>query len=152
METEIFTGTVLLDKKGNIFLIKEEDKNQVGQGRWNLPGGSIDPHEGVVQAAIREVLEETGYKCKITSILGFYQGYKAGKFWFYIVLGGQITRQVRSKPTDPSVQDGRWFAKKDFLALKEKFLVHPDMKVVYQAALDNQGLLLTTVKFIDYDK
>lgn len=31
-------------------------------GRWDIPGGSIDPGELPAQAAIRETLEETGLK------------------------------------------------------------------------------------------
>ncbi len=29
-------------------------------GRWNLPGGGIEPEEGAAEAVVREVLEETG--------------------------------------------------------------------------------------------
>lgn len=30
---------------------------------WSLPKGKLDPGEGVVEAALREVREETGYAC-----------------------------------------------------------------------------------------
>lgn len=32
-------------------------------GRWDLPKGKVEPHETLLQAALREVEEETGIKC-----------------------------------------------------------------------------------------
>ena len=38
---------------------------------WKLPGGRVDPGEGIGTDAEREVWEETGIKAKHTSVLGF---------------------------------------------------------------------------------
>ena len=35
--------------------------------RWTFPKGHIDPGETEPQAALREVLEETGWKCELAS-------------------------------------------------------------------------------------
>lgn len=35
-----------------------------GEGTWTMPGGKLDFHEGLKEAAIREVFEETGMKAK----------------------------------------------------------------------------------------
>lgn len=32
--------------------------------RWELPGGEIELHEGLLEAVVREVYEETGYSVK----------------------------------------------------------------------------------------
>ena len=37
-----------------------------GRRFWSLPGGAIEPGESPEQAAVREALEETGYRVKIT--------------------------------------------------------------------------------------
>ena len=37
---------------------------------WTLPGGGIDPGEHPEHAAVREVLEETGYHARLTGLLG----------------------------------------------------------------------------------
>lgn len=39
-------------------------------GSWSLPGGSIEPGEMAIEAATREVLEETGISCRLHSIAG----------------------------------------------------------------------------------
>ncbi|MFH1602093.1 MAG: NUDIX hydrolase [Candidatus Shapirobacteria bacterium] len=152
MRVEVFTGLVVLDKNSRIYLIKENDKHQVGQGRWNLPGGGVDMGEGLAQNAVREALEETGYKVEPKSILGLYQGTKNSASWMFIVLEVRLKSEERKKVTDSDVQEGRWFTKKEFLGLDEKEIVHSDMKQVYQAALDDEGLPMDEAKVINFDQ
>jgi ADP-ribose pyrophosphatase YjhB (NUDIX family) len=44
--------------------------NEHGRSGWTLPGGGIDEAEHPVQAAKREILEETGYHASIDRLLG----------------------------------------------------------------------------------
>lgn len=39
---------------------------------WCLPGGAVDAHESLAQAAIRETVEETGFNVALTRIVGVY--------------------------------------------------------------------------------
>lgn len=48
-------------------------KNHAGQ--WALPGGRLDPGEGVTQAALRETEEEIGVELDETQILGLLDDY-----------------------------------------------------------------------------
>ncbi|MGW6741193.1 NUDIX hydrolase [Streptomyces sp. NPDC055025] len=41
-----------------------------GTRRWTLPGGGMDHGEDPVDAAVREVEEETGYTAEMTALLG----------------------------------------------------------------------------------
>lgn len=56
------TARVLLfDTNNRIFLLKTHFDPEVGlPPRWLTPGGGIDAGETVLQAAVRELLEETG--------------------------------------------------------------------------------------------
>ena len=40
------------------------------RGDWTFPKGKLDPGETFEQAAIREVLEETGMKCEVIRFIG----------------------------------------------------------------------------------
>ena len=52
---------LLLDAENRIFLLKTHFDPEVQlPPRWITPGGGIDPGEGIQQAAIRELAEETG--------------------------------------------------------------------------------------------
>ena len=52
----------------NKILIVQENKRD-RKGLWNLPGGKVKVGEDIKQAAIREILEETGYSIELNSIL-----------------------------------------------------------------------------------
>jgi ADP-ribose pyrophosphatase YjhB (NUDIX family) len=53
--------------QGELLLIERTDN-----GLWALPGGAQDIGESVVQAARREVYEETGVDVEITGLSGIY--------------------------------------------------------------------------------
>ena len=152
MEAEIYTGVVLLDSQARIYLIKEDDKNQIGQNRWNLPGGSVDEKESIVDSAMREALEETGYQVEIKSLLGCYKAYKKGKSWLYIVFEARLLVSERTVVKDADVKEGRWFGKQEFMKMDISLIVHPDMKLVYKIAVEGRGFPLDSVKFINYDE
>jgi len=40
-----------------------------GRAYWTLPGGGVEPHEGFVQAIVREVQEETGLTVNVIRFL-----------------------------------------------------------------------------------
>lgn len=50
----------IVNENNEVLLIMK--KKGFGQGKWNGPGGKIQAQETPWQAAVREVLEETGYK------------------------------------------------------------------------------------------
>ncbi|WP_433163251.1 NUDIX hydrolase [Kribbella sp. CA-247076] len=60
-------NVVVCDDRGRILLIRRTDN-----GNWALPGGGMDLGETIVQAAEREVLEETGVRCRVTGLVGIY--------------------------------------------------------------------------------
>jgi 8-oxo-dGTP pyrophosphatase MutT (NUDIX family) len=59
--------TVVVIDQGRVLLIQREDLKI-----WALPGGAIDPGESIVQAAIREVHEETGLEVELIRLVGIY--------------------------------------------------------------------------------
>lgn len=52
---------VLLDRDGHVLLLQARDPADASKGSWwEIPGGGIDPGEATVDAARRELFEETG--------------------------------------------------------------------------------------------
>src|ERR1700756_5357474 len=52
-----------VDERGRILLVKQY-RLPARQYLWELPAGRMDPGETVLQAAKRELQEETGYRAK----------------------------------------------------------------------------------------
>ena len=52
------------------FLMVEELKGE--RAVLNQPAGHLDPNESLIDAAIRETLEETGYDVELTGVIGIY--------------------------------------------------------------------------------
>jgi D-glycero-D-manno-heptose 1,7-bisphosphate phosphatase len=60
-------GVIVLDDDGRILLERRSDC-----GMWGFPGGKIEPGESILDAAIREVKEESGLSIEVTRLLGVY--------------------------------------------------------------------------------
>ena len=54
-------------KRRQLLLMRRSD-----DGQWGLPGGYVEPGESVVEAASREVYEETGVCIEVGRLVGVY--------------------------------------------------------------------------------
>lgn len=60
-------ATVYVEDEGRILMIKRTDN-----GLWSLPGGAMEIGESIAGCGERETLEETGYRVKVTGLIGVY--------------------------------------------------------------------------------
>ena len=78
-----------------------------GRDDWSLPKGKLDPGESYEECALREVLEETGYRCRLVSFVGFTEyrdrrgRAKVVGYWVMEVLDGEFA-------VSDEVDDLRW--------------------------------------------
>ena len=66
-------ATIVQD--GDKFLLVEEIDKTTGKHVFNQPAGHLEEDESLVEAALRECLEETGYEVQITHYQGLYTYY-----------------------------------------------------------------------------
>lgn len=64
MRTRPASRLLVLDPNGNVLLFRFTHKSGplAGQDFWATPGGGLEPNESYEEAAVRELLEETGIK------------------------------------------------------------------------------------------
>jgi len=66
----LVVSTVVI--QNNLLLVVQEGKTG-SHGKWNIPSGRLKYQEKVVDAAVREVLEETGLQIRLTGFTGMYR-------------------------------------------------------------------------------
>ena len=113
---EFSAGGLVFDEQGRVLLIRARDLR--GQPVWTLPKGALAPGESSADAALREVREETGYRCELERELA------PVTYWFRRD-GRQVKKTVRwflMRPLekvgdhDHEVDEVLWTDKGDALA------------------------------------
>lgn len=67
IDLRVAAYAVITDNQGRMLLPHWSEYSESG---WTMPGGGLDPGEDPADAAVREVLEETGYHVELDGLLG----------------------------------------------------------------------------------
>lgn len=100
-----------VDKKDRILLVKQF-RLPAEKDLWEIPAGRLDPGEKPLQAAKRELREETGFSAKKWVRLVSYwasPGYVAEKMNLFLALDLTAGEQ---QPMDDERIEVKWFSKK----------------------------------------
>jgi len=106
-------GVVLRDQ--TVLLIRVSD----GKGRpiWSFPKGRLDAGETPAQAAVREVLEETGWHCRIQEELSTteYWFQREGRRFRKTVVWFKMAPIEQAGVPDGEVEDVQWVDRREAL-------------------------------------
>src|SRR5436309_13967189 len=90
-------------------------------GEWSLPGGVVECGETLLEAAVREVREETGLNIDVGIMLGVYERITQaddGRVRYHYVLIDFLCSPTGGDPKAGSdASDVRWFAREDLASL-----------------------------------
>jgi 8-oxo-dGTP diphosphatase len=81
---------ILFNPEGQVLLIKRSKHSKTNSGKWELPGGKIDPGESFDTALNREIMEETGLLVEILHAAGTAEQHVAGWHVIHLILTGSI--------------------------------------------------------------
>ncbi len=108
-EVEAAGGVVMRD--GLVLLVHRPKYDD-----WTLPKGKLDPGESFEEAALREVEEETGFRCELGAELpsSEYTDHKGRskivRYWEMTVLGGEFA-------LNDEVDEVRWLEPREAASL-----------------------------------
>ena len=117
----IGVGIILLNHKNNVFVGKRIDNPK---NSWQMPQGGVDQNENLLQAAKRELEEETGVKSVklIKELDGWFKydlpKYLLGKLWkgkyrgqkqkWFVMKFLGKTDEINVKTKNPEFLDWKW--------------------------------------------
>lgn len=132
--TTITAGGVVLNAKGKVLVVSQRGDS------WSLPKGHVDPGEEMLEAARREIKEESGISdLVLVKELGTYERYKIGKggtgedtselkrITIYLF----ATTEETLKPEDPYNPEAKWVKKEEAAAL----LTHPKDREFFKSVM-----------------
>ena len=82
-------------------------------GEWSIPGGVVEAGETLREAAVREVLEETGLRVEVGALLGVYDRIVRDadeRTLYHYVLIDFLCRRIAGEPQAAcDAAEARWF-------------------------------------------
>ena len=111
---EVSAGGVVYRREGDgVEMALAARRTRRGDLAWGLAKGAVEPGESEEQAAVREVLEETGLEVDVEADLGDIR-------YFYVWEGARVRKRVHFflmrmtggdvADHDTEMEDVRWFA------------------------------------------
>lgn len=105
----VTVATVVQDQQR--FLCVEERSMNVSHLVINQPAGRVEANETLIEAAVRETLEETGWQVEVTHLLGIYTytppSDPSTTYYRFCFLAKPI-RHDPSRPLDTGIERALW--------------------------------------------
>lgn len=95
---------------GGRLLLQRKSAGRLGEGKWNGPGGKVEPGETPLECVVREVWEETGLTVSDLTeqgVVDFYFGEKPEPDW---VVHIYTTSTFSGEPKGSDEGELRWFS------------------------------------------
>ena len=112
------TVATIVEDNGRFLMVEE---HKAGRNVLNQPAGHLDPDETLIDAAIRETLEETGWDVEATGIVGIYL-YTApsnGVTYQRVCFIAKALRHHPDYQLDEGIVRARWLSRDELIALRD---------------------------------
>ncbi|BAN48240.1 NUDIX hydrolase [Metapseudomonas resinovorans] len=117
------TVATIVEDQGRFLLVEE-----LAEGRpvYNQPAGHLEADETLLEAALRETFEETGWEVELTAVTGIYL-YTApsnGVTYQRVCFAAKPLRHHPDQPLDDGIIGPRWLTRDELLAEKDRWRSH----------------------------
>ncbi len=123
----VVVAAALLDREGSV-LVQRRPKGTDLEGRWEFPGGKIEPYESAESALCRELQEELAIEVNQQSLfpLAFATGKAKGRPLILLLFG---THEWSGEATALHASELKWV---DFEELKNMPMPEADIALIAQ--------------------
>ncbi len=113
------TVAAVIERDGRFLLVEEETADGV---RFNQPAGHLDAGESLVEACVRETLEETGWHFRPRALIGIYQWPRPQGDITYLrfAFAGDLLGHDADRPLDDGIIAARWLGSDEIDACRER--------------------------------
>jgi ADP-ribose pyrophosphatase YjhB (NUDIX family) len=125
------------------YLLVQEGKPHV-RGLWSFPGGKVDVGEQLTEAAVREVMEETGVKTRLAGIIGIQHVLWEERpgFTLEIELVGEAVSIPDTFPVSDEILAIEWKTKEEILQMaQEGTLRNKGQEAIIRLLAESAGVL-----------
>jgi len=114
------TVATVVERDGRfLFVYEHADERDV----YNQPAGHLEPGESLVEAAIRETLEETRWLVKPSALLSIslYNAPANGVTYLRHTFVAEALKEIPEQPLDDGIIEPRWLTRDELLACKAQW-------------------------------
>ncbi len=123
------TVATLIERDDRYLLVYEEAD---GRKVYNQPAGHLEPNETLIEAAIRETLEETAWNIRLTGVIGvnLYTAPSNNVTYFRTTFIGEAISHNADRPLDQGIIDAVWLTYEEILARKDQLRSPMTLKII----------------------
>jgi 8-oxo-dGTP pyrophosphatase MutT (NUDIX family) len=101
------TVAAVVERDGQFLLVEEETETGLA---FNQPAGHLEEGESLIDAVVREALEETAYHFRPTHLVGIYNWKHPVKEVTYLrfAFGGELRGHDPARKLDEGIVGARW--------------------------------------------
>ncbi|WP_146909451.1 NUDIX hydrolase [Arenimonas daejeonensis] len=113
-QPDVTVATVVV-RDGRVLVVEEMVR---GERVLNQPAGHLEPDESLLEAALRETLEETGWEVTLTAFIGAYQ-WKApadGRHFLRMAFAAEPLRHHPERALDEGIVQALWLTPAELAA------------------------------------
>lgn len=135
-QPDVTVATVVV-ADGRVLCVEERAN---GQLVLNQPAGHLEPDESILDAALRETREETGWEVRLTAFVGAYQwkapvraGEREGRHYLRMAFAAEPLSHDPARPLDEGIVRALWLTPAELLEARDRHR----SPLVWQAVADH---------------